>query len=463
MGKLLILFLFNIQFLYGFSVENYFQNETISFKDAMIAHLASQKLRKGDYLSIHPLIKEILSDPKDIIDKNFIIDDYHYQSVYFWFIIYTLYPSSNIVIHDIENLGLVYDVLDFSNLFQAPIKRKVKILLNNKFSREKILQIRSTLKELAKNYKHNTPLAKKIRWLVLYSGYKIPENRNKRRKFFLKLSRNIRTQTGQRDMIIFGIVDSQPYLDFIEHHFKNFKLHTELLAIPFLESSFNPRAKSKVGASGIWQFMKGIARLILPMDRYTDSRNNPFLSTIGAFHLLKQNYQILKRWDLAITAYNSGPTHLIKARRKLRIKKKDLSLEKVFENYKSTYHGFASRNFFPSFLALVYALNYKNFLYPIEGIGKESLTNYPKLKNYNVKFYISLCKIRPQRIFNKLKELKKINTHILRPKRVYPRGTIIVSDRKLSSRKYFLVSDKNMKKYYPKNWKKYIRRKRCKR
>jgi membrane-bound lytic murein transglycosylase D len=150
-------------------------------------------------------------------------------------------------------------------------------------------------------------------------------------------------------MIHKGLLRSFAYDNFFKKHLKLFNLPKELLAIPFLESSFNRDATSRVNAAGMWQFMPYIGNLMMPKTTdNVDYRYNPVVSTIAAFHLLKENKMILKSWDLAITAYNSGTKHLIRARRKFKNRTKNINLSYVLKNYKHAHLGFASKNFIQS-------------------------------------------------------------------------------------------------------------------
>jgi len=76
--------------------------------------------------------------------------------------------------------------------------------------------------------------------------------------------------------------------------------------LPHVESSFNPAAYSKVGAQGLWQFMRSTGRRYLHIDSTVDDRLDPFRSTQAAAQLLAYNYHLLGTWPLALTAYNHG-------------------------------------------------------------------------------------------------------------------------------------------------------------
>ena len=91
----------------------------------------------------------------------------------------------------------------------------------------------------------------------------------------------------------------------------------ELAALPHVESSFNTYAYSKVGAAGMWQFMRGTGRRFLRIDASVDERLDPYRSTEAAARFLEQNYIVLGSWPLALTAYNHGTARHERAQEQL--------------------------------------------------------------------------------------------------------------------------------------------------
>src|SRR5262249_12528465 len=120
----------------------------------------------------------------------------------------------------------------------------------------------------------------------------------------VRLLNNIRSQTGQRDEILAAINRSEKLLPYIEMIFRMQDLPASLGRIPFVESSFNYRAHSKVGAVGIWQFMPETARQMIGGDpqKWAD----PLRQTRAAARLLRIFHSMLPDWSTAITSYNSG-------------------------------------------------------------------------------------------------------------------------------------------------------------
>merc|ERR1711916_265254 len=91
----------------------------------------------------------------------------------------------------------------------------------------------------------------------------------------------------------------------------------EMKYLAIVESALRPRARSRVGASGMWQFMYGTGRQFdLSVSSYVDERYNPEKATIAACKYLSQLYKIFGDWDLALAAYNSGPGNVSKAIRR---------------------------------------------------------------------------------------------------------------------------------------------------
>ena len=121
----------------------------------------------------------------------------------------------------------------------------------------------------------------------------------------------------------------------------------ELSALPHVESSFNPRAYSKVGAAGMWQFMRSTGRRWLRVDNVVDERLDPYKSTVAAAQFLGINYSILGTWPLALTAYNHGAGGMLRAKELMGTD----DIVSIVRNYQSRTFGFASRNFYVSFLA----------------------------------------------------------------------------------------------------------------
>ena len=159
----------------------------------------------------------------------------------------------------------------------------------------------------------------------------------------------LRFQLGQSDKFRAGLARSGIWEAHIRQILTDRGLPPELVALPHVESSFNPKARSRVGAAGLWQFTRSTGRRYMRIDRGVDERMDPYLSTVAAAKLLSHNYAATGAWPLAITSYNHGMAGVRRAARKLGTK----DITRIVREYKSRRFGFASRNFYVAFLAAV--------------------------------------------------------------------------------------------------------------
>ncbi len=110
---------------------------------------------------------------------------------------------------------------------------------------------------------------------------------------------------------------SQNHFDFIDSVFMHYGLPVELKYLAIVESQLNPRAVSKVGAKGMWQFMPVTAReLGLKVTKHTDERLYARKSTVAAARYLKSLHKMFGDWLLVLAAYNGGPGTVYKAIKK---------------------------------------------------------------------------------------------------------------------------------------------------
>ncbi len=110
---------------------------------------------------------------------------------------------------------------------------------------------------------------------------------------------------------------SQFYFPLFEQEFDNHDIPVEMKYLAIVESALNPKARSRVGATGLWQFMYGTGKEHgLEVNSYVDERSDPIKSTRAAGEYLNRVYKVFNDWDLALAAYNSGPGNVNKAIRR---------------------------------------------------------------------------------------------------------------------------------------------------
>jgi membrane-bound lytic murein transglycosylase D len=141
------------------------------------------------------------------------------------------------------------------------------------------------------------------------------------------------------------------YFPLFEKELDNYDIPLELKYLPIVESALKPRAKSRVGATGLWQFMFATGKMYgLNVSSYVDERSDPIKSTEAACKYLAKLYEIFGDWDLALAAYNSGPGNVSKAIRR----------SGGYQNYWNI-RPFLPREtagYLPAFLATMYIFEY---------------------------------------------------------------------------------------------------------
>ncbi|MBK7975940.1 MAG: LysM peptidoglycan-binding domain-containing protein [Deltaproteobacteria bacterium] len=276
-------------------------------------------------------------------------------NVLFWTDVYSRHTSHQVVIHDNLYLDIVYTVLDFSDLDAQDVSSVYKASVRDDSVRKAIHDYEDILRDLAQSTGPRAANPSEHRDVEAMFK-RVPGGDSK----YLSAIGRIRAQTGLKDKFEVAVGRSGRYMPTLERIFRTRGLPVELSRLPFVESMFQDRARSKVGAGGIWQFMPSTGRRYLRIRRELDERWDPFAATDGAARLLSDNYESLGTWPLALTAYNHGAAGM--ARAVSQVGTRDLGV--IVWNYESSSFGFASRNFYSEFLAAVSVYENRAIYFP---------------------------------------------------------------------------------------------------
>jgi membrane-bound lytic murein transglycosylase D len=244
-------------------------------------------------------------------------------AVDFWKKVYTEVDTDHGYLHDSVDLTIIYETLP----------RDSKLIDQHR------KQVVSDLRVLASGKREGLSNSQQ-RILALWGD----KGSNAR---FEEAAGTVRWQLGQSDRYREGLVRSGAYRKHIEAVLREKGMPIELAALPHVESSFHPGAFSSAAASGMWQFMRETAQRFMQVDTIVDERLDPYKATYAATELLKSDHRALGSWPLALTAYNHGANGIARAVRDTGSN----DIGRIISDYKGPRFGFASRNFYPTFLA----------------------------------------------------------------------------------------------------------------
>jgi len=255
--------------------------------------------------------------------SDFPVPDTIRPAINFWIKVYTEADTQSGFLHDAQDLRIIYRKLerdrDTINSVRETIRDDLRVLAGGKRS-----GLTPAQQELLELWGSNTANAR-----------------------FEQAANSVRWQLGQSDRFIEGIRRSGAYRSHIDAVIKEKNLPPELAILPHVESSFHPGAYSRVAATGMWQFTRSTAQRFMRADYVVDERLDPYTATYGAMELLEYNHNALGSWPLALTAYNHGANGMARALRDVG----SADIGRIIDEYKGPRFGFASRNFYPQFLA----------------------------------------------------------------------------------------------------------------
>lgn len=254
-------------------------------------------------------------------------------AIRFWADIFSRYDSDSVLLHDREDLGIVWRVVSLPVEADGtidPARANEKIGEASEALSKRLEQLERT----GQPQDHDDQLL----WAIIDGD----EAR------LAGASQRVRAQRGIAGSFRLGLERSKKWLPEVVTILAAEGVPTELKALPFIESTFNPLARSSAGAAGLWQLMPATARQLgLRVSRKVDERLDVLRSTRAAAKMLKQNHRMLGNWPLAITGYNHGPNGIRRAVKA--VGSDDITV--LIAKYSKRTWGFASKNFYPEFLA----------------------------------------------------------------------------------------------------------------
>lgn len=259
-------------------------------------------------------------------------------NVLFWRDVYVRYSHNEIVFHDREDLSLVYRVV------AVPPHGQKK---DGFTRREHVRRAEQELKgALARLDKMRPATADELTGVdrEVFERLASVSREDKYRRASL-----IRAQNGLRERAREGWSRFGRYEPQVRQILREAGLPDDLVALAFVESLFNLHAKSHAGAAGMWQFMPATGREYMQVHHVLDERIDPILATEAATKYLNTARKQLGRWPLAITSYNYGRSGMARAVKAVGSDDFDV----ILARYQNGRFGFAARNYYACFLALL--------------------------------------------------------------------------------------------------------------
>lgn len=260
----------------------------------------------------------------------FPIPDALRPSVAFWKKVFAELEVTGGLLHDMKNPSIIYETLQ--QLPRNSQERQSTISGYRDYYQTILFTLASGKREDLSS--------DEARVLAMFQGKDSAE-------VLYEAASSIRFQGGMRERFMQGIIRSGAYRPDMERIFASFGLPVELTYLPHVESSFENRALSKVGAAGVWQIMPATGRRFLTVNGRVDERLDIQAATTAAAQIFQENYEHLGTWPLAITAYNHGLYGMKQAVETMGTK--DFGV--IFQSYRGPLFGFASQNFYAEFLA----------------------------------------------------------------------------------------------------------------
>jgi membrane-bound lytic murein transglycosylase D len=275
------------------------------------------------------------ADPSGPAADPFPLYDSIRPNVDFWTRVFSEWSLGQVVIHDKDFPGLVYEIVDLPGPGEASYTPEQK---------GRVEGLRQDweryLLELERKVATSQPLQEIDKVWVLHFATVVGADR------LNGAHERVRCQRGLREQFRQGLERSFRYDGPMRAILKDHGVPEDLAYLPHVESSFQYQARSSAGAAGVWQFTRGTGKRYLTISSVIDERLDPIAATRGAARYLQEAYAALGSWPLSVTSYNHGVAGMQRA-----VERHGVDFERIYREYDGKLFGFASKNFYAEFLA----------------------------------------------------------------------------------------------------------------
>ena len=288
--------------------------------------------------------------------------------VAFWRNVYGVWSRRQVALHDARHMALIYNVITLPGPIDKGYTAEQKALVRGSQS-----YLQDQLKILERKTLSGEPLTVGEKQLAdqitQVAGTQA----------IIGAGERLRSQRGLRERFKRGLEISGRYNTLFRTIFRNAGLPEDLAYLPHVESSFQLNARSSAGAAGVWQFTRGAAKTYMSTHPALDLRLDPVAAARGAARYLRDAYDTLGHWPLALTSYNHGIGGMKRAKAR-----HGNDFMSIVHYYDGRYFGFASRNFYAEFLAAREVASDPQRFFP-EGIVYEPPLNWDRVVlNYSI-------------------------------------------------------------------------------